>query len=477
MQLLVTCLLILCLPAILVRAQTLLSWSELGTYTSTQVSSYIFTTAENGVTNYKLTYVTKDAHGNTTVASGAVIVPAMSSCGFYPLVSYQHGTVLRKDNVPSRNANNNAEGMGYAAFGFIVTMPDFLGLGDSPGLHPYHHSETQATASLDLMRAARIFIEDTLHIHLNGEVFLAGYSQGGHATMALHKYIEDNNLEAEFNILASAPLSGAYNLSGVQADEIKDSVYGSPSYLPYIVEAYQEVYGNIYTSTSDVYDSPYDVNIPPYFDGTFSLGSFNSSLPTNVYDFMQDTVLDNFIADTINFSHPLRAALKANDNHDWSPVAPVRMCYCTADEQVSYRNALVALDKMTMAGAPDVQAINIGAPFNHSACFLPAMTYAKNWFVSLATKCVNVTSIEQNSASQPGWQYNERSGILSIAFPADVGIESLQIRIFNLSGQLVHSQQVNHSSSDLLLKDLSTGLYLAEISGKESMITGKFFVR
>ena len=40
-------------------------------------------------------------------------------------------------------------------------MPDYLGMGESPGLHPYVHGESEATATLDMIRAAREFISDS----------------------------------------------------------------------------------------------------------------------------------------------------------------------------------------------------------------------------------------------------------------------------------------------------------------------------
>ena len=43
----------------------------------------------------------------------------------------------------------------FAAFGYVVCAPDFVGLGDSPGVHPYVHAKTEASAAIDMLRAAR----------------------------------------------------------------------------------------------------------------------------------------------------------------------------------------------------------------------------------------------------------------------------------------------------------------------------------
>ena len=59
--------------------------------------------------------------------------------------------------------------------------------------------------------------------------------------MATHKYIEDNNLLEEFNVLASAPCSGPYEITGAMADTILAASYSNPGYIVYIVAAYQRV--------------------------------------------------------------------------------------------------------------------------------------------------------------------------------------------------------------------------------------------
>ena len=62
-------------------------------------------------------------------------------------------------------------------------------MGVSPGLHPYHHAISEATACVDLLRAVRAFCA-TNGFPLNDRLFLCGYSQGGHATLSLLRDLE-----------------------------------------------------------------------------------------------------------------------------------------------------------------------------------------------------------------------------------------------------------------------------------------------
>ena len=196
--------------------------------------------------------------------------------------------------------------------------------------------------------------------------------------MATTKFINDENLQSEFNIVASAPCSGPYDLSGIMADTIiAPSPYSNPGYIVYLLASYQLAYGNIFNSWSDVLYPPYDTIVPPFSGNntTLDMGLLNSLIPNQMSLLIRDTCLNNFINDSINKNHPWWRALIDNDNYDWLPLKPLRMYYCTADEQVAYTNALNAENSMINNGALDVQAINMGNN-DHGGCILPALSSA-----------------------------------------------------------------------------------------------------
>jgi len=233
---------------------------------------------------YYILYSTVDAKGDPTVASGICFIPSTDTCNYFPLISYQHGTTLRKSDVPSRLNGESIVGQVFCSLGNIVICPDYLGLGDSPGFHPYCHSQTEATAVVDFIRASRAMLADSLSVYDNGQVFLTGYSQGGHATMAAHKFIEEENLLNEIQVVASAPCSGPYHISGAQAEMIFNAPdYPSPAYLVYILYSYNSVYSNLFDGTNEVFRSPYDVIIPPYMNGNYSHSQLNNALPDSLH--------------------------------------------------------------------------------------------------------------------------------------------------------------------------------------------------
>lgn len=326
---------------------------------------------------YKITYETLHPNGEMVVATGALCLPSGVVCPL-PLSSYQHGTVALKTNVPSHLNSETNLGVLYASSGFATTMPDFIGLGDSPGMHLYVHADSEASASFDLIQAAE-GMQEELGFNLDGQLFLWGYSQGGHATLALQRLVETEYSE-EYTITASAPMSGPYDISGVQAEYLTGAeAYPTPGYLPYVVLSYQEVYGTLYEELEDVFLPEYAAIIPDLFDGTVSMGAINASFPSIPSQCLLPEVFEAFESDP---EHPIRVALEDNDLYNWTPTAPTNLYYCEGDDQVSYLNAIVALEAFVENGSTSVDALN-GGDFDHGGCAPIAMLGAYNWFNEL----------------------------------------------------------------------------------------------
>jgi hypothetical protein len=163
-------------------------------------------TFEYGFDSYKVTYCTDDAvlpgqsRARTTTVTGMVSIPRKP--GPLPTVAYVHGTSVSFYDAPSNpNIFGNLSPRGesfegppstavFAGNGFIYIAPDYLGLGDSTvPRHRYFHAATEASSAIDLLAASRKVLAD-LNARQNGELFVFGFSQGGHAALALHRELE-----------------------------------------------------------------------------------------------------------------------------------------------------------------------------------------------------------------------------------------------------------------------------------------------
>lgn len=332
----------------------------------------------NGVALYKIVYGTIDAHGRPTVASGALAVPE-NATGPLPLLSYQHGTVVHKEGVAS-SYGFDLSSMMFGGSGYVVAIPDYLGLGESPGLHPYVHGASLATAIIDMLRAARQFCARE-KVALSGELFLMGYSEGGYATMAAHRAIEEGHAN-EFSITASAPMAGPYDMSGTMRELFMSNArYANPFYMPYVVLAYNEVY-DLAGSLDSIFAAPYAKHLPDLFDGTEEGFDINRELPRVPKQMLHPDFLRSFQSDSLN---SLRRALRENDMWNWTPRAPMRLYHCTADQQVPFGNSQVAYDSFRSRGATQVELVPLDNG-DHGACGLPSIMEGKEWFDSLQGK-------------------------------------------------------------------------------------------
>jgi hypothetical protein len=366
-----------------VRGQ-LLSSNLLQSYSASDLNTLfanndIPITAQYAVRHYKIVYETVDPLGGRTRASGGLFLP--QSVGKpLPLLSYQHGTTTLTNEVASvAGSGDYIVGLVFASVGYASGLPDYLGLGDSPGFHPYVHARSEATACVDMLRAARRYCASN-GFALNGQVFLAGYSEGGHATMALHRELESFHTN-EFTVVASAPMAGPYDMSGVG---LNDFLFPhcplNPHYYAYVWTAYQRVY-LLTPDWSGLYASPYHTTLPPLFNGNVEGSDINTYLPPcNISNILTSAQLSSLRNDP---GGALRQALRDNDVDHWKPVAPMRMYHCSGDTEVPCANSQVAYSNFLARGVAQVQLIDPQPSANHEECFLPSLSAAKTWFDSL----------------------------------------------------------------------------------------------
>ena len=333
-------------------------------------------TAQYGVNWYQVIYETIDPLGGRTTASGGVFLPDQVGTN-WPLLSYSHGTTTQTNQVPSMGVTlDTFAGLAFASAGYPTAAADLLGLGVSPGLHPYLHARSEATASVDMLRAARSFCASN-SIGLNGQIFVAGYSQGGHTAMALHRELERYHTN-EFTVTASAPMAGPYDMSGVEMNDILSTrCPPNPYYAAYVLMAYQSVY-TLAPSWSNLVVAPYASTIPPLFDGNTDSSVINSNMPAcNVSTILQPAVISSLANDP---GCPLYQALRDNDLYRWKPVAPMRLYHCSGDLDVLPANSQVAYNSFHAQGASQVQLVDPQPGADHSGCAIPSFEAAKAWF-------------------------------------------------------------------------------------------------
>lgn len=339
---------------------TIVSSSPLFTYTASDIETYLTNSGMDiqlgdiyGVEAVKIIYETIDPHNNRTTASGAFFLPLEAVNP--PLLSLQHGTETKRSEVASVNPLNSVEGflgLILSAMGYCTAVPDYLGLGESDLLHPYLHAKSTATSVIDYLRAVRNYC-DKNDIGLNDQLFLTGYSEGGYATLATHREIEEYYAD-EFQLTAVAPMAGPYNLAGTVDSIFTSLAYTNSIYPAFILTAYNEIYG--WDRLDDFFQPAYAALLPGLFDGSKSYSEIGNQLPLLLTDLLNPI----FVTDYLNSNETtVRATLEENTLLDWSPTVPLRFFHGNADEVVPYYNAISVVQSLSANSSTTVELITI----------------------------------------------------------------------------------------------------------------------
>ena len=328
---------------------------------------------KNDVDIYKIEYNTTDVAGGDIIASGALIVPQGSD--EYPVLSYQHGTLHKLSDAPSEydtGAEVTRLATGFAGGGYVVVVPDYLGYGSSSDYtHPYQHAKTLASASFDMLQAAYEFIDEK-DIQISEKLFLTGYSEGGYATMALHKYIEDNS---DIVVTMSAPASGAHNMTAFSLDVLqKNKNVSALSLYMWVIDTYNWIY-DINRPWDQIVNSADAQILNSVTDPMNFVDANINSNPSELFlsDFV-DGIVSGRDTEIIN-------ALAENDIYDWYPKYPITLYYGTLDDIVYPLNSITAYDAIKANGGNITKK---GFPLLNHSTLIPFYLYdVFNLFESL----------------------------------------------------------------------------------------------
>lgn len=320
------------------------------------------------VRQIRIHYWSQDASGRPIQLSGLVYLPAGGGGGrlSVPLLLLCHGTQVLRDRVPSRLAGSERPlAIVAAATGIAVAMPDYPGLGDGEGFHPYCHARSLAHACTDMLRAARalLLLPDFAPLYEERAcTLIAGYSEGGYAAMAALKELT-LSARGEFPLKAAFPMAGPFDMSVTMRDlMLQETPIPAPYYLPFTVLGWSASHQAI--RPADAIRSEYLEAILPVFDGRNSATTINGRITA-----LQGTAAGQGVAAAMmregfrrNLAEPdgspeargLALALRDNDLYDWpyDPQVPVYFMAAPRDEIVPFVNSRRAYEACRARGAP-----------------------------------------------------------------------------------------------------------------------------
>lgn len=286
---------------------------------------------------YKIRYQTPAPDGSTTIASGLVAMPA-NPTHKVAIVSYFHGTRITRDDVPSRNDEKNYiyPGVFSSSGGYMLVMPDYLGLGDNPlTMHPYVQANTLASTSIDMIIAAKELAAE-LNYPVNDKLYLGGYSEGGFTTTVTYEALLKNY--KSMPVTAVAPGSAPYDWNETMHFILLQPGPRATVYLAYFFYSLQNYY-HYWQGLDVIFRKPYDRLIPSLYDGTHQLPELLAALPEDPQQILQPA----FLAAVLNGTDPNTQQLINNFNHyTFTSSSPLLLVGTKGDHDVPYHGAEIA---------------------------------------------------------------------------------------------------------------------------------------
>lgn len=328
---------------------------------------------KNGIKVYKITYNTKNTDGTDITASGALVVPDVTQP--VSMISVQHGTITDDASAPS-NFGNDTEaalfGAVFGSMGYIIAYPDYIGYGASKDVpHPYEHRASLASASLDMLRAAREFLKGQTAVKWDEKLYVAGYSEGGYATMALQRKIEEE-ASSEFNLRASSCGAGAYDKTAFMKYIINSPTLGVASY------------NSLYLWVLLTYDRIYKLDKPAsyYFKAPYAAQIAQNGIRVNINGSFSDVLNDSFKkALNDGTDKAFLDAIADNDVYNFKPKTPTQLYHGDKDPLVFYFNSVNAYNAMQKLGAANVTFIPVPNG-THSSSVLPFLIGTQAFFAN-----------------------------------------------------------------------------------------------
>lgn len=208
-------------------------------------------------------YTMTDTNGLSAQIYARVYVPVLTRGAELPVFAFAPGTTGIDDQcaasleVPAkRNFANYASHMAsYAAQGYVVVVTDYEGMRDPKRMHHYMVGTLEGRALLDAVRGVSNLTLTKATADLN-QVFLAGYSQGGHAAFWADRLAANYAPELTIKgVVGYGPVTDV-------RQTLTDTTRGANIlwFGPFVLYSYADWYKDSYDLTA-ILMPPYDQNL------------------------------------------------------------------------------------------------------------------------------------------------------------------------------------------------------------------------
>ena len=358
---------------------------------------------------FYIEFSTPNPLGANSKASGYISVPR-GVTGPMPIVLDYYYTMF--DSI--HRATH--AGAVWASKGFIVFTPHYLGQNKSAGkeIHPYLMAEPYGQISMDMLAAGKSILDLNL-IAYSSDLLLEGVSEGGYATLAAAKKLQENNIP----VTLAAPYAGPYNvglgvLGFIMNPEapILSTWQGALGAMKYLITTacYQEngCHPNINTLYSNEnYQQKVKANFKAFLREPFAsefidayldienkgarlleIEEVYNSLPPEEKEALVWGIVDPVLRDAIladPFGHPFtQFYMSQNIGMNWIPQMPILFTTGEADINVPAIMTIWAYEYFTAVSQASIQKITYPG-LDHFQAMLKARKDSMDAFCNLVT--------------------------------------------------------------------------------------------
>lgn len=334
-----------------------------------------YTPARTGVRLYRISYdsVVPEKGNKPIRASGLLALPDNAGATL-PVVSYQHGTVYGRQEVPGFPEQSPETQLMIAQFagqGYAVVGADYFGMGISNEPEGYLVKASHQQACFDFLVAAKGVMADLGR--QSSKLYLAGWSQGGFVTMALLEKLERSGVKVDGAATASAPLDLGVAMSGfLSYPRPFDAVWLNSIFI-LSAFSYENYYGVPGLARSLINEPYYDAARKAYERQPFNA----ADIPSDLHKLLKAEYFDpHYFADSA-----FGKLIAATQSYRWVIKSPVRNYYGETDEAITVGVGRMAQTYAQALGAgnPMVEAVSTGKT-THRGTFATAVPQWKAWF-------------------------------------------------------------------------------------------------
>ena len=334
---------------------------------------------------YRVRYrtVVPEMGNKPVMATGLIAIPDKGIAGAQtlPVVSYQHGSVFHRDEIPSIIENSIEARLVVSTFatqGYVVIAADYIGMGDSELPASYFMMESTQQAMLDMYMAGKdVLASKSITM---SDFFIFGWSQGGWNTMAFLKKLESIGQNPTAAATAAAPSDMLLSvLSAIQYPRDIDAIW-APYFHVETMRA-KEYYFSLPGLTASMVKEDYLEAQNKARNKEMSLEEFFSTTPTRISSVLKPEFFEESKKGTGIYLDYLRAM----DVYRWSIQTPLINYFGHKDEVVTVYNATQIANYSNQLGST-VKAVSAGDNADHRSTFVYAMIHGKAMFDSFVNK-------------------------------------------------------------------------------------------